>query len=539
MILQACISEPSIRHAAVAIGALGKTYETAQAGLFAVTGYSYPSTLSRLPAPKTNPEPRSAADVAASVTLVSEAYGHHRLALEQYDKAFKRMQVDSHSLRTRLLVCIIVICFEALHGNHEGAAAQLQKGLALVQDWSSRQPQKSAQGFSSPVPDDVEDYLVQTFGRMEIQSMSVFDPRPVSVHEHLKKDGKEEIQHMPSSFSSIDHARVYLDLITRRLMHFNRSIHPREEGGCAPPEDTPAPWADGTVVQPIPWIDDRETTADKIEDEQNNLILELTTWDQSFAPLLASSVALGGQDAISALAMSISVITSQISLRAAFFTIETAYDIFLPEFKSIVSHSALLLKFQDQHHQKSNNSSTTATPEPNTSSPEVNSSSNLEKSALSLPLRFSFDLAVVPPLYTTVIKCRDPQIRRSALKLLDRYPRREGVWDSMATAGLGRWVMALEEEGASRYSSAGASPESSAGGGENGTPVSESSGTLSGSGNGSGKEKKEVYPIIPEEMRVRKASMRFNLLERRANMTCMQMDFETGVFVDKREVLRW
>lgn len=32
MILQACAAEPSIRHAATAIGALGKTFETAQSG---------------------------------------------------------------------------------------------------------------------------------------------------------------------------------------------------------------------------------------------------------------------------------------------------------------------------------------------------------------------------------------------------------------------------------------------------------------------------------------------------------------------------
>ena len=33
--------------------------------------------------------------------------------------------------------------------------------------------------------------------------------------------------------------------------------------------------------------------------------------------------------------------------------------------------------------------------------------------------------------------------------------------------------------------------------------------------------------------------MRFDLLERRANMSCMQMDFTSGVFVEKREIFRW
>jgi len=118
MILQACATEASIRHAAVAIGALGKTYEVAQAGLCTVTGQKFPSTLGQLPAPRVSIENRSVEEVVASANLVTEAYEHHRTALEHYDKAIKRMRRDisygDQSLRTTLLICIVIICFEAI-----------------------------------------------------------------------------------------------------------------------------------------------------------------------------------------------------------------------------------------------------------------------------------------------------------------------------------------------------------------------------------------------------------------------------------------
>jgi len=117
MILQACAADASIRHAAVAIGALGKTYETAQAGSCAVTGQKFTSPIG-FPAPRVSIENRSVEEIVASANLATEAYEHHQTALEQYDKALKRMRKDissgEQSLRTTLLICIIIVCFEAI-----------------------------------------------------------------------------------------------------------------------------------------------------------------------------------------------------------------------------------------------------------------------------------------------------------------------------------------------------------------------------------------------------------------------------------------
>ncbi|CZR55119.1 uncharacterized protein PAC_05005 [Phialocephala subalpina] len=583
MILQACMSEASIRHAAIAIGALGKTYEMAQAGRCPVSGETIMLDMDRLPAPGTTRESRTRLGSISDDTAYSEAYMHHRQALEQYDKAIKRMRNDissgSQSLRTALITCIIVICFEAIHGNHESAAGQLQSGLKLIQQWvagQQRSLQYHPQGFASPAPEVVEDFLVQSFGRMEIQSMSVFDPRKIEVHSALKHEGKETIQAMPAQFVSIDQARVYLDLITRRLMHFTSSIHvPRNAGASLdlpkmPPPPTNreqvTPWND--VIHPMPWCDGKiplSNTSSALSSspliiEQESHATELKNWTTAFAPLLTFSQASGGQDAISALTMSISAIASQISLRAAFFINESAYDIFIPEFHQIVNLSSNLLQLQ------SSRSRSRSSPSP---SPDSNHSTGTGGNNEPL-IHFAFDIGVVPPLYLVIVKCRDRKLRRQALKLMEENPRREGVWDSVTTVALGRWVIGLEEEGTRRFSSASPhsnpspschpspspshasstestrsrtvsrGPGASPGLREDGWGRAGRYGSIGSPNHIYGDEDEEdMELVIPEEMRVRKAAMRFDLLERRANLGCLQMDVEQKRFVQKSEVFTW
>ena len=60
---------------------------------------------------------------------------------------------------------------------------------------------------------------------------------------------------------------------------------------------------------------------------------------------------------------------------------------------------------------------------------------------------FSLDITIVPPLYIVCMFCRDPCIRRNALALLKRCPRREGVWDSGLTTDLATFLIEVEEEG--------------------------------------------------------------------------------------------
>lgn len=55
------------------------------------------------------------------------------------------------------------------------------------------------------------------------------------------------------------------------------------------------------------------------------------------------------------------------------------------------------------------------------------------------------EFGVVPPLYFTATKCRDPMLRRKALALIRQAPMPEGIWPAFATERSIAKIIALEE----------------------------------------------------------------------------------------------
>ncbi|KAK4448757.1 hypothetical protein QBC34DRAFT_327213 [Podospora aff. communis PSN243] len=60
-------------------------------------------------------------------------------------------------------------------------------------------------------------------------------------------------------------------------------------------------------------------------------------------------------------------------------------------------------------------------------------------------LRCSSGLGCVMPLHTIAVRCRNPQLRRRALKLLSECTRRDGLWDSQITAKIATVTVEVEE----------------------------------------------------------------------------------------------
>lgn len=58
---------------------------------------------------------------------------------------------------------------------------------------------------------------------------------------------------------------------------------------------------------------------------------------------------------------------------------------------------------------------------------------------------FSLDLAIIPCLFYTAIKCRDPELRRKAVSLLNKAPQREGLWDAREASIVAEHTIEFEE----------------------------------------------------------------------------------------------
>lgn len=463
MILQTCVSEPSVRSLAVAIGALGKTHS-----IFREWKQQRNLDCVVIPSPG-EITPAQIEHVSDGTTGGFKL--HHRNALQQYEKAIRRLRRDlsagRQSIRTTLISCIIIVVFEQLHGNNESATAHLLSGLRLMKEWKEiqRDESKHPLGFSSPAPDVVEDFLVQTFGRLDIQAISHIDRRPVEEHRKLKHHGSEIIRAMPHRFTCIEEARIYLDLAMRRQMHFLASIINYSKVSFTDPKtgeeiEYSEDWMFSKLSPP-----DLYTPSDHIEHQAHST--DLTTWMTAFQPTLTRSMNLGGKERISALSMMIAALATRTNNAAAFTDTEMAWDEYRSDFATVVKYSRVLLETLEE-----------------------------EKACASPGLMFSFDLGVLAPLYITITKCRDREVRQDAIELLLKYPRREGIWHSAVTAAFGRWLVRLEEEG-----------------------VVDVDGNFE----------------IPEEKRVRNSSLTYHKERKVIIMKCLQRDVESGKLILREE----
>jgi hypothetical protein len=150
---------------------------------------------------------------------------HRRIALDQYAKAIRSMRQavakGIQDLRTTLITCLVIACFEAFHGNHPLANAQIITGMSLIYEWRATFSNELPMGFKSPKPDVVEDDLVQTFGRLEVQTcdfVGVYN-RPTATKEReeaLRNAGTKVLRNMPRAFESLQDARIYLEYVYSR-----------------------------------------------------------------------------------------------------------------------------------------------------------------------------------------------------------------------------------------------------------------------------------------------------------------------------------
>jgi hypothetical protein len=192
ILLQSC-NIPSVLHGVIALGALTMTVATAHSLGDALTGYSH----------------------------FPDAHVHHQVAVLHYSNVLESMKQSIASgnkdIRTILITSLIILCFEAFHGNFSGENAQVQSAMSLIQEWraSFHGIHSPTRGFYSPDTNIVEDDLIQMFAQLETQSFLYDDTTPAEQQKALREQDLEIIESMPT-FTTIEMARVYLELILRR-----------------------------------------------------------------------------------------------------------------------------------------------------------------------------------------------------------------------------------------------------------------------------------------------------------------------------------
>ncbi|PMD40506.1 hypothetical protein L207DRAFT_459127 [Hyaloscypha variabilis F] len=326
-------------------------------------------------------------------------------AIEQSNKSMSLLRTHistgaPRSGETVLIACLLFTCLETFQGNHESALTHLDSGLKVLQSWLRDEgPNISKEAtVTRPSPAFVESSLVPIFARLDIQASTHIMSRPLHCDLVLKSVNVSESLAMPESFSSVCEASDCLVALVYYMFHIQQVAHGYYNTA---PECNPYKCPEGLVMMFL------------IAREQNRR--ELDVWLEKLNEFLkTSSSNMSMRELRASVLLKVHYLFVAIMLGASGANDETKFDNFTAEFGQMLRLAESLLVPTEQASQKPS---------------------------------FVFDTNMIPPLYLAATRCRDPQLRRTALGLLWSLNSREGIWDSNVAATIGKWVIEKEEEG--------------------------------------------------------------------------------------------
>ena len=340
-----------------------------------------------------------------------EADASHGFALKQYNKALghlvKHLSTDdAHSIEVTLMSCVLFICLELLQGSYSRAVAHLQSGINILRDWRTGNSQSVFANVpvSSPSRHSMQNDLSLVFTRLNYQAMFL-GSTPARFHlvspcEDSKFDPDPYVM---EALAGLSEARCSLDIIMSKIFGFLGSFR----------DDPQMIGINPSVIG------------------QTKLLAQLELWMTAFEAFMArSSAEMSSTDLREVVLLKLHYNTVRIMLLRGFET-ETFFDRFIPDFAAINSLARSLIEL-----------------------PSSTLGSSLNRAT------FSLDMGVIPPLYYTAVKCRDPIVRREAISLICSSPHKEGMWDPELVTKLARMSIAIEEQGREDISSAEDIPNS-------------------------------------------------------------------------------
>jgi len=378
---QVCQDEPAVRYAVMAIGALAH------------------------------------ARARTTCTALMEDSTHYKSALSHYGRALRLIRLqqgpnEDSAIRAAVLSCLLFITFEFLQGNRQAALRHTNHGLMIVEQFlRSRKEGPGSEGAGvwrlpstssyveveysdkSPAPLVLEDEVLQIFQRLDYQSWSTALLNPARLPPPLwyRASANHPWNGIPKEFVDLDEARRWWDLVQHWVLHFSRTAADKLAATIAAYPSLPEEFDISDI--------------DGVKELQSQYLDILERWNAAFWPLYTSArnnKKTDTGDYYRAISLQLQYQTSWTCVRAASFSrYDTIYSL-TPAFREIVRLGGVLLP---QQHR-------------NGGGTEV----------------FTIDNGPTMALFIVAVKCRDSEVRDDALRLLKKYPRRDGLWDSRAFA---------------------------------------------------------------------------------------------------------
>ncbi|KAJ9616377.1 hypothetical protein H2200_000095 [Cladophialophora chaetospira] len=323
-------------------------------------------------------------------------------ALQQYTLAITELRESMQGKACKpttvelLMSNLLFICLEMFQNHYESALRQLSSGLYLFSEWEAKRRHRK-----NPVGGEENSYgMNQTEGNTDdndgeletylshifkrLLTQSLLFPVQRLDKRLLVPSLTPILPDVPSKFSSQDQARDSLHDCLSSILHNVRS----------------------------------QNLADKVRCEGGHIALD--RWSTSFADFCdrddSKLTELERRNLIILEMQRLGMFMD--ALGEASFKSEMDFDAWMPQLSHIVKLGRYIVE-------------TKRLTVPN-------------GKVLHYP---KLDTGLIAPLYLVASRCRDPKLRREAVKVLRKGPRQEGVWSSRIMASVAERIIEIEEEG--------------------------------------------------------------------------------------------
>lgn len=344
--------------------------------------------------------------VLHAVTALGAAHKNdEHISLVEYNKAIQHLRQNLNSsdrdvLRVCLITCLLFVCIELLRGGFKAGYAHLSNGLRILHEIQRRDGiTVNNEIILRSHAQTVEDTLFEVFSRLNLQT-ALFG----HVSAYLLFVGETYqapwTYDLPPVFSSIREAKKHID----SLINGSHSL----------------------AQQATQLLLDQQPFPEALYQRQTNLEIAL----KKFLVILNSSrkelsKVPGWRATIGIPMLSLYHRMAKIMAATALRGVdEMIFDNHLQDF-------ALLLKQSSSLCEKMHN--------------EIAESFRRQVAMMPGNNTFTIDMGFIPPLYYTIAKCRQPNLRRMVLEQLKGVPHREGAWDGPTVIRMGKILIRLEE----------------------------------------------------------------------------------------------
>lgn len=321
---------------------------------------------------------------------------HRETALEQYQKALQSLResiggVDqSHTVRTTLISCLILFCFENFLG-HGGFSLQHITWARHI--LSTSVPPKT--NLSSTMDGgEGEDIVMSGFYLMDLQALCLLGADETRTYFMFDQRNPIVPVPLPAKFVTLNEAKA-----ARNVLVWNgyRTVYQTDFYQYGPKEAIPS-----SAVEMRDYLVRQIYTLH----EQIDLLLLDSKPDLHLHPL-------SRPEAIKVYSTTL-LIRLAMSLQAP----QTTSDVLLPEFEYLLLMARRALEYEAEGCQL------------------------IQEGEV-----YCVEIRTLNILHLVATRCREPSIRRQAIALLLAVHRRESMYDSILAGKVGQWMMDIEEEG--------------------------------------------------------------------------------------------